>query len=181
MGAADGDPGVPMLLGPILGPILGGWLLEVASWHWIGIINVPIGVGRPRLRLAGAAEGQPAAVGVLRLLGMAPDARRVGALPLRGLPIPGEGTAAAPKVWIPMLVGALLMVALSSTRSAPSTRCWTWLFKNRNLTVTVITMFSRPPSSVGCCNGVPTCTSRRPAGKSTLHAGLLVAPRASAR
>lgn len=36
--------GVPMMLGPILGPILGGWLLHVASWHWIFLINVPFGV-----------------------------------------------------------------------------------------------------------------------------------------
>ena len=36
--------GVPMLLGPIFGPILGGWLIETASWHWIFLINVPIGV-----------------------------------------------------------------------------------------------------------------------------------------
>src|SRR6187200_1395252 len=36
--------GVPMLLGPILGPILGGWLIDVASWHWIFLINVPIGI-----------------------------------------------------------------------------------------------------------------------------------------
>ena len=36
--------GVPMLLGPILGPILGGWLIENASWHWIFLINVPIGI-----------------------------------------------------------------------------------------------------------------------------------------
>ena len=35
--------GVPMLLGPILGPILGGWLIEAASWHWIFLINVPLG------------------------------------------------------------------------------------------------------------------------------------------
>ena len=35
--------GVPMLLGPILGPIIGGWLIEVASWHWIFLINVPLG------------------------------------------------------------------------------------------------------------------------------------------
>ena len=27
--------GVPMLLGPIAGPILGGWLIDIASWHWI--------------------------------------------------------------------------------------------------------------------------------------------------
>jgi EmrB/QacA subfamily drug resistance transporter len=36
--------GVPMLLGPIFGPILGGWLIDVASWHWIFLINVPIGI-----------------------------------------------------------------------------------------------------------------------------------------
>ena len=35
--------GVPMLLGPITGPILGGWLIDAASWHWIFLINVPIG------------------------------------------------------------------------------------------------------------------------------------------
>src|SRR3954453_6579817 len=35
--------GVPMLLGPILGPIIGGWLIQVASWHWIFLINVPLG------------------------------------------------------------------------------------------------------------------------------------------
>lgn len=34
--------GIPMLLGPICGPILGGWLIDVASWHWIFLINLPI-------------------------------------------------------------------------------------------------------------------------------------------
>src|SRR6218665_1976980 len=36
--------GVPMLLGPIFGPILGGWLIESYSWHWVFFINVPIGI-----------------------------------------------------------------------------------------------------------------------------------------
>jgi EmrB/QacA subfamily drug resistance transporter len=31
-------------LGPLLGPTLGGWLVQVASWHWIFLINVPIGM-----------------------------------------------------------------------------------------------------------------------------------------
>ena len=35
--------GVPMLLGPIFGPILGGWLVDSFSWRWIFFINVPIG------------------------------------------------------------------------------------------------------------------------------------------
>lgn len=35
---------VPGLVGPLMGPTLGGWLVEVASWHWIFLINVPVGV-----------------------------------------------------------------------------------------------------------------------------------------
>ncbi|WP_245734579.1 DHA2 family efflux MFS transporter permease subunit [Nocardioides exalbidus] len=36
--------GIPMLLGPIFGPIIGGALIESASWHWIFLINLPIGI-----------------------------------------------------------------------------------------------------------------------------------------
>ncbi|WP_312914378.1 multidrug transporter subunit MdtD [Stenotrophomonas sp.] len=35
---------IPALIGPLLGPTLGGWLVEVWSWHWIFLINLPIGV-----------------------------------------------------------------------------------------------------------------------------------------
>jgi MFS family permease len=31
-------------VGPLIGPTLGGWLVEVLSWHWIFLINVPIGI-----------------------------------------------------------------------------------------------------------------------------------------
>ncbi len=35
---------IPGLVGPLIGPSLGGWLVQVASWHWIFLINVPVGI-----------------------------------------------------------------------------------------------------------------------------------------
>jgi EmrB/QacA subfamily drug resistance transporter len=34
----------PALIGPVLGPPVGGFITTYASWHWIFIINVPIGI-----------------------------------------------------------------------------------------------------------------------------------------
>src|SRR5208282_4636844 len=36
--------GVGVVLGPMLGPILGGWLTDHYSWRWVFYINVPFGI-----------------------------------------------------------------------------------------------------------------------------------------
>ncbi len=33
---------IPGLVGPLVGPSLGGWLVQFASWHWIFLINLPV-------------------------------------------------------------------------------------------------------------------------------------------
>ena len=48
--------GMGVMVGPIIGPTLGGWLTESYSWRWVFFINLPIGM----LALAGVAAFLPA-------------------------------------------------------------------------------------------------------------------------
>jgi DHA2 family multidrug resistance protein len=43
-GAAFAAYGVVVIVGPIFGPSLGGWITDSYSWHWVFLINVPIGI-----------------------------------------------------------------------------------------------------------------------------------------
>ncbi|MGN0031946.1 MAG: DHA2 family efflux MFS transporter permease subunit [Candidatus Gastranaerophilaceae bacterium] len=36
--------GLVVIIAPIIGPVLGGWITENFSWHWVFFINVPIGI-----------------------------------------------------------------------------------------------------------------------------------------
>jgi EmrB/QacA subfamily drug resistance transporter len=61
MGRVMSVIGVPMLLAPVFGPLLGGAIIGAASWRWIFFINLPVGlaavVAALRLLPAGARGG----------------------------------------------------------------------------------------------------------------------------
>jgi MFS transporter, DHA2 family, multidrug resistance protein len=61
--------GVSVMVGPVLGPVIGGWLTDNFSWRWVFYINVPIGMAA----FAGISlflkEGQPSADAKLDWLG----------------------------------------------------------------------------------------------------------------
>jgi EmrB/QacA subfamily drug resistance transporter len=44
VGRAMSTIGVPTMLAPVFGPVIGGWIVDSFSWHWIFYVNVPIGV-----------------------------------------------------------------------------------------------------------------------------------------
>lgn len=45
--------GLIVLLGPLVGPVLGGWLTENVDWRWCFFLNIPIAVGLGALLLVG--------------------------------------------------------------------------------------------------------------------------------
>jgi DHA2 family multidrug resistance protein len=36
--------GIGIMFGPIIGPVLGGWITDSWSWHWIFFVNIPFGI-----------------------------------------------------------------------------------------------------------------------------------------
>jgi MFS transporter, DHA2 family, multidrug resistance protein len=36
--------GIAVVVAPVIGPTLGGWITDTYSWHWVFLINVPMGI-----------------------------------------------------------------------------------------------------------------------------------------
>ncbi len=174
--------GIPMLLGPIFGPILGGALIDSASWHWIFLINLPIGI---------AAFGYAAIVlpkdtvepsetfdwlGMLLLSpGLAAFLYGVSSIPEAKQE---HGTVWTAQVVGPALVGALLIAAFvpwALSRKNIHPLIDLRLFKNRTMTVAVIAMSLFAISFFGASLLFPLYF-QSVRGEDALHAGLLLAP-----
>ncbi len=123
MGHVMSIVGVPMLLAPVLGPVIGGLLVSHASWRWIFFVNLPVGVLglvlASRLLPGGRAPGRsgegPVRLDVRGLLMLSPGI----ALIVYGLSeIASKGGVGAPQALVPLVAGLLLVVAFTR-------RAWT--------------------------------------------------------
>ena len=102
--------GIPMMLGPILGPVLGGWLVSDVSWRWIFFINAPLGL----LALICAFRVLPRDVGAveekLDLIDLALASPGLAIL-IYGLAKSDPGGFGQAKVLVPMAIGVVLLSA----------------------------------------------------------------------
>lgn len=170
--------GVPMLLGPIFGPILGGWLIDIASWHWIFLINLPIGAVALVYAALVLPKDNPTPSESFDFVGMLLLSPGL-ALFLYGVSsIPEAGTVWDTKVLVTAAIG-LVLVALfvlrSLFRSPEHPLIDLHLFRNRPMTVAVIAMSLFAIAFFGASLLFPSYFLQV-RGETTLHAGILLAP-----
>ncbi|HWK26924.1 MAG TPA: DHA2 family efflux MFS transporter permease subunit [Solirubrobacter sp.] len=168
--------GVPMLLGPILGPILGGYLVDQVSWRWIFFINLPIGAAALLLSLRILPKDSASPGERFDVLGLALLSPGL-ALAIYGLAeSASSGGFGATKVWAPALIGFALIVgfvlhALRTPHALVDLR----LFKNRTFAVASGTLVLMVISVFGGMLLLPLYL-QAVRGESALDSGLLMAP-----
>jgi EmrB/QacA subfamily drug resistance transporter len=111
MGRVMSIVGIPMLLAPVFGPVVGGVLVDDASWRWIFFVNLPVGALALllALRLLPPTPPQPAERLDLTGLAFLPPGL---ALSVYGLSeIGNHGTVAGATTIVP-LVGGVALLAL---------------------------------------------------------------------
>lgn len=93
---------MPGLIGPLVGPSLGGWIVETATWHWIFLINLPVGL-----------------VGAVATLRIMPDQRHMqvprfdfGGYLLLVVAMLAISLALESTGWTRLVIGLLLVVGL---------------------------------------------------------------------
>lgn len=107
--------GLPVLIGAVTGPTLGGWLLDTASWRWIFWVNFPIGLLALALGtriLPADTNSRPHRLDRTGLLLLSPGLATV----LYGLTRLGETGDIDLRGMLPLLAGAV-MVAWFSHRA----------------------------------------------------------------
>lgn len=132
-GSAMAIWGVGVMLGPIMGPTLGAWLTDNYSWHWVFLINLPIGVITVLGMLAFMEETQKHEHLRFDWFGFVALAIGIGALQLmldRGEQV---GWYGATEIWVETIVsivGFYYFFAHSLTTPEPFVRFE--MFKDRN-------------------------------------------------
>ena len=176
MGQVMGIIGVPTLLGPILGPVIGGAIVTNVSWRWIFFVNVPIGIVALILAikfLKGSERDKTHRFDLLGFLMLSPGL----ALLVYGLTQVGEqgGFRSASVEW--SLVGGIVLIVLFVLRSlrAPEPLVDIRLFKSRNFSIASICIFLTGATLYGTMFLLPLYY-QIVRGESPWIAGLLMAP-----
>jgi EmrB/QacA subfamily drug resistance transporter len=167
--------GVPMLLGPIVGPILGGWLVDDFSWRWIFFINLPVAIAAIAMSLRVLPRDVPEPAHRLDWLGLALLSPGL-ALLIYGLAESGGRGFGSGRVLVPALGGLLILAAfVRHALRTPDALIDLRLFANRTFSASSATLVLMVISVFGGMLLLPLYL-QVVRGESAMDTGLLLAP-----
>jgi EmrB/QacA subfamily drug resistance transporter len=177
MGRVLAATGVPTLLGPILGPTIGGLLIDSASWRWIFYVNVPIGVIATVLAVRMLpAPNRDAKVPALDLTGLLMLAVGLPALTYGLAEIGATAGFSSPKVIVSIVVGVVLIATfIWHALRVPAPLLDLSLFKRNTYASAAAAMFFLGAALFGVMILLPLYF-QNVRGESVLDTGLLLAP-----
>src|SRR6201996_7515732 len=150
--------GIPMLLAPMCGPVLGGWLISAYGWQWIFRINLPVGV----ILLLSAAlifpKDRPRPSEAFDFVGMLLLSPGLASLLFGISSVPRHDSFTDNHVWIPGLIGITLITAfvLHALHRTAHPLIDLALFKNRAVTLSNAAMFAFSVGFFGAVLVIPS-------------------------
>jgi len=183
VGTVMGMLGIPILLGPALGPVVAGWLVEYHSWQWIFLINLPIGVVAIILGIRKLPNIQRQTVASLDLLGMILGplafATLVFGVSHGGIdPISGESTWMDSETLIGTgigIVALVLFILVELKHKSPLLELR--VFRSGNFTIGIVIQWIAQIAMFGTMFLVPLFLQQAH-GYSPLETGLIMLPQA---
>lgn len=142
MGRAMGLMGIAIVFAPVVGPVIGGVLVDAGDWRWIFFLNLPIGLIAFALARAVFDRNQPTTPEPIDKLGFLLLCPGITLLVYGLANVSSVAGLASPSFLLPALAGAVLGVlfvrhALRTSRPLLDLR----LFRNRTFSATVGTQF----------------------------------------
>jgi EmrB/QacA subfamily drug resistance transporter len=177
MGRVMSVVGAPMLLGPVLGPVIGGLIVDNATWRWIFFVNVPVAILALVLaaRFLSSESGRTDA-GRLDWLGAALLSPGLAGIVFGLSETESQGGIGEPLAFGPILAGLILVAlfvrhALRAARPLVDVR----LFRSARFSAAAATTFLIGASLFGAMLVLPLYYQVG-RGQTALTAGLLMAP-----
>jgi len=177
IGRALGLVGVPILLGPIFGPIIGGLIVVNAAWQWIFVVNVPIAVVAivVAARVLRADAGR-ADAGALDWVGAALLSPGLAGIVFGLSETESHGGIGHPIAFGPIIAGfALVGLFAWHSLHVPRPLIDLRLFRSRGFRAATTITFFLGATLFGTLLVLPLYF-QVDRGESALHAGLLIAP-----